>query len=130
MMNRKLAVAACAGVLLAGCSSSEIPLTGDRAEVAVAPDAPSATRFAAAVMTNGDFALVISSRMLFLSDNKGLLRSLLGDFSEIRAAHVSSGRGIRVICLNSHNNSFLNFTFLIALFCAYLTLSSDLQARD
>ena len=51
-MNRKLAVAASVGLLLAGCASSEVPLTGDRAEVAIAPDAPSATRFAASVMTN------------------------------------------------------------------------------
>ncbi len=51
-MNRSIAVAACAGLLLAGCASSEIHLTGDRTEVAVASDAPSATRFAASLMTN------------------------------------------------------------------------------
>ena len=51
-MNRSIAVVVCAGLLLAGCTSSEIHLTGDRTEVAVSPDAPSATRFAASLMTN------------------------------------------------------------------------------
>ena len=57
---------------------------------------------AAALMANGDLALLIAAGILLLAFQKGLFRRRLGDFLEGEHRHETSGRGSRLINTNSH----------------------------
>ena len=57
---------------------------------------------AAALVANGDLALLIAAGILLLAFQKGLFRRRLGDFLEGEHRHETSGRGSRLINTNSH----------------------------
>ena len=62
-------------------------------------------------MSYSDFTLIVTAGILLERGAKALLRSLLGDFCEIRTGHISSGGCIGIICLDTH--------FLISLSCHF-----------
>ena len=57
---------------------------------------------AAASVSDSDLTLRVAARVILLGDDQRLLRRALRDLCEIRTRHVSSGRGIRSILLDSH----------------------------
>ena len=56
----------------------------------------------AALMTNGDLTLAVTSCILLLIADEALLGSLLGNLSKVGTCHVPSGRCIGLVSLDTH----------------------------
>ena len=69
----------------------------------------------ASAMSHGDLTLVVTSGVLLQGNAQALLRSRLRDLSEIGASHVSSGRCIWVVSLNSHDVFSFSLSFIVVL---------------
>ena len=60
---------------------------------------------AAAAMSDSDFTLIVPAGIFLQRNRKRLFRRFFGDFGKIRPRHMSSGRCIRFIGLDSHGCS-------------------------